>query len=70
MPETAAPFAGAACVRQRADFPRPVSGSSTDPQFLLLDEVEGWCRDHGKAFEADGAGAGLAEPDTGWPAWA
>ncbi|MBB4931108.1 SAM-dependent methyltransferase [Lipingzhangella halophila] len=40
--------------RRYADFPRPVSGSSTNPLFSLA-EVERWCRDHGKSFEADAA---------------
>ncbi|MFB9799022.1 N-6 DNA methylase, partial [Streptomonospora salina] len=40
--------------RRYADFPRPVAGSSTNPRFALED-VERWCRDHGKPFEADAA---------------
>ncbi|QBI53661.1 HsdM family class I SAM-dependent methyltransferase [Streptomonospora litoralis] len=40
--------------RRFADFPRPVAGSSANPLFSLA-EVEHWCRDHGKPFEADAA---------------
>jgi SAM-dependent methyltransferase len=38
--------------RRFDDFPRQVDGTSANPLFAL-DAVLAWCREHGKAFEAD-----------------
>ncbi|MDA2810660.1 N-6 DNA methylase [Nocardiopsis sp. RSe5-2] len=38
--------------RRFADFPRPVAGAPTNPLFAM-DQVERWCLERGKPFEAD-----------------
>ncbi|MFD6949562.1 N-6 DNA methylase [Nocardiopsis sp. TSRI0078] len=38
--------------RRFDDFPRQVDGTSANPLFAL-EAVRAWCREHGKAFEAD-----------------
>ena len=40
--------------RRFDDFPVPVAGSSSQPLFALQ-QVQDWCREHGKDFEADEA---------------